>query len=381
MPTGGLPRHILPLVGYNYVVYSLDRTVALNMGLLRPVQCILPEGSVVNPVYPAATGMRSLTCARIQGMVTGAFSRAMPDRLPAGPSGGGGILNVRTTDSRTGRLAMASINPITGGGGGTSFVDGQDGSNSFLKNTPVEITEAEVPIRVRSYELVPDSGGPGRYRGGLAAQMTFQMFTPNSVVTARNRDRVRFSCWGLEGGLPGSTCGFHRTNGNAKPEDLGNTDVVRCGPGDILTISAAGAGGWGDPFERPDQEVLRDVLGGKVSESGARAYGVVVKDGVVDEAATKALRSTPRESLEGMTFDPERLSFERIWSDAVWDRLSQHLFALPVEWRFFVKHELFAAVNADAAAKDDPVAALERAYARVLKQYPQIVPRRLEDAA
>jgi N-methylhydantoinase B len=107
----------------------------------------------------------------------------------------------------------------------------------------------------------------------------------------------------------------------------------------------------------------------------------VIKDGVIDEAATKALRSAPRESIEGMTFDPERLSFERIWSDAVWDRLSQHLFALPVEWRFFVKHELFAAVNADAAAKDDPVAALERAHARVLEQYPQIVPRQLEDAA
>lgn len=228
---------------------------------------------------------------------------------------------------------------------------------------------------------MPDSGGPGRYRGGLAAQMTFQMFTPNSVVTARNRDRVRFSCWGLEGGLPGSTCSFHRANGSAKPEDLGNTDVVRCGPGDILTISAAGAGGWGDPFERPHDEVLQDVLGGKVTEGGARAYGVVIKDGVVDEAATKTLRSAPRESPQGMTFDPERLSFERIWCDAVWDRLSQHLFALPVEWRFFVKHELFAAVNADGAADRDPVAALERAFANVLVQYPQIVPRQLEDAA
>jgi N-methylhydantoinase B len=161
MPTGGLPRHILPLVGYNYVVYSLDPTVALNAGLLRPVRCILPEGSVVNPVYPAATGMRSLTCARIQGMVVGAFSLALPDRLPAGPAGGGGILNVRTTDSRTGRLAMASINPITGGGGGWAKEDGQDGSNSFLKNTPIEITEAEVPIRVLSYGLVPTAAAPG----------------------------------------------------------------------------------------------------------------------------------------------------------------------------------------------------------------------------
>jgi N-methylhydantoinase B len=351
------------------------------MGLLRPVTCILPVGSIVNPVYPAATGMRSLTCTRIQGMVVGAFSRAMPDRLPAGPAGGGGILNVRTTDSRTGRLAMASINPITGGGGGSSFEDGQDGSNSFLKNTPVEITESEVPIRVVSYELVPDSGGPGRYRGGLAAQMKFQMFTPNSVVTARNRDRVRFSSWGLEGGQPGATCGFHRSNGNARSEDLGNTDVVRCAPGDVLTISASGAGGWGDPYARPVQDVVRDVLGGKVSETGARAYGVVIVDGILDEAATDGLRAAPRKSVKGMVFDRERLAFEGIWSNAVWDRLAERLFGLPVEWRFFLKHEIFAAVNADEAASADPLAALERAYAAVLALYPQITADRMEDAA
>jgi N-methylhydantoinase B len=381
MPTGGLPRHILPLVGYNYVVYSLDPTVALNAGLLRPVRCILPEGSVVNPVYPAATGMRSLTCARIQGMVVGAFSLALPDRLPAGPAGGGGILNVRTTDSRTGRLAMASINPITGGGGGWAKEDGQDGSNSFLKNTPIEITEAEVPIRVLSYQLVPDSGGAGRYRGGLAAQMTFQMFTPNSVVTARNRDRVRFSCWGLEGGQPGATCNFLRNPGTEREESLGNTDVVRCAPGDVLMISAAGAGGWGDPFERPVAEVMDDVAQGKVSAEGARDYGVVVLDGELDEAATQTLRAGPGERPKGLVFDKERLSFERIWSDRAWDHLSDTLFALPIEWRFFLKHEIFALVNADAAAEADPVAAIERAYAGLLRLYPQIAPRNVEKAA
>jgi N-methylhydantoinase B len=381
MPTGGLPRHILPLVGYNYVVYSLDTTVALNAGLLRPVRCILPEGSVVNPVYPAATGMRSLTCSRIQGMVVGAFSQAMPDRLPAGPAGGGGILNVRTTDSRTGRLAMASINPITGGGGGSAREDGQDGSNSFLKNTPIEITEAEVPIKVLGYGLVPDSGGAGRHRGGLAAQMTFQLFSPNSVVTARNRDRVRFSCWGLEGGQPGATCGFLRNPGTAGEEALGNTDVVRCAPGDVLMISASGAGGWGDPFTRPLTEVLDDVAQGKVSEAGALAYGVVIETGIVDQEKTTALRARPRSTPSGLTLDPARLDFETIWSDAAWDHLSERLFALPVEWRFFMKHQIFAAVSTDAAAASDPVAAIERAYASLLVLYPQVAPRTIGAAA
>ncbi len=380
MPTGGLPRHILPLVGYNYVVYSLDPTVALNCGLSRPVRCILPEGSVVNPVYPAATGMRSLTCARIQGIVIGAFSRAMPDRLPAGQAGGGGILNVRTTDAHTGRLAMASINPITGGGGGAAQGDGQDGSNSFLKNTPVEITEAEVPIRVHSYGLLPDSGGPGRYRGGLGTQMTFQVFTPNSVVTARNRDRVRFSSWGVAGGLAGATCGFTRNPGSEHAENLGNTDVVRCAPGDVLTISASGAGGWGDPFERSVEAVLRDVAGGKVSEAGARAYGVAIAGGALDAAATAVLRAAPRPPAPALRYDPARIAFERIWSDAAWDRLAELLFALPVEWRFFMKHQTFAQVAQDAAAEADPVAAIERGFAAAAAPYPQLALRQGEAA-
>lgn len=369
MPTGGLPRHILPLVGYNYVIYSLDPTVALNCGLSRPVRCILPEGSVVNPVHPAATGMRSLTCVRIQGMVIGAFSRAMPDRLPAGQSGGGGILNVRTTDTRTGRLAMASINPITGGGGAAANGDGQDGSNSFLKNTPVEITESEVPIRVLRYGLLPDSGGAGRFRGGLACEMSFQVFSPDSVVTARNRDRVRFSSWGSQGGLPGATCSFHRNKGTPQEADLGNTDVVRCGPGDVMTISAAGAGGWGDPFARPVAEVLRDVAEGKVTPQGALAYGVVFNGDTLDEAATEAMRATARE-IEAITLDPRRQEFERIWSDAAWDRLAELLFQLPVEWRFFMKHQTFAAMPAEVTG--DPVAAVERAFAEAASHHPQI---------
>ncbi|WP_159995437.1 hydantoinase B/oxoprolinase family protein [Roseomonas sp. 18066] len=381
MPTGGLPRHILPLVGYNYVVYSLDPTVALNGGLARPVRCILPEGSVVNPQHPAATGMRSLTCVRIQGMVIGAFSRALPDRLPAGPAGGGGILNVRTTDARTGRLAMASINPITGGGGGAAEGDGLDGSNSFLKNTPVEITEAEVPIRVLSYGLMPDSGGAGHHRGGLGTQMTFRLATPNSVVTARNRDRVRFSSWGAQGGAPGATCGFTRNPGTPRAEALGNTDVVRCAPGDVLSISASGAGGWGDPFTRPLAAVLQDVAEGKVTEAGARAYGVVIAAGALDAAATGALRATPRPEPQAILFDAARQEFEKIWSEAAWDRLAELLFALPVEWRFFMKHEVFAEMAADAQAQADPVAAIERGFAAAAARHPQIGPVTRRDAA
>ncbi len=172
MPTGGDPRLILMMVGLVYVLYSLDPTILLNLGLTRVCHSILPEGTVVNPTFPAAVGMRSLTCMRLQGVIFGAFSQAAPDRLPAGPASGGPIMNVNTVDNRTGRRVVASIDPISGGAGGNPEQDGTDGSganSSFLKNTPVEINEADLPIRILRYGLARDSGGPGRRRGGLAA--------------------------------------------------------------------------------------------------------------------------------------------------------------------------------------------------------------------
>ena len=213
MPTGGAERHILLMVGYTYCLYSIDPTILLNGGITRPARCVIPEGTILNPQFPAAVGMRSMTCGRLQGVTIGAFQAAVPDLLPAGPAGSSAIMNVKTTDNRSGRTIMASIDPITGGAGGWSGGDGADGSganSSFLKNTPVEINETEVPIKVLRYGLVPDTGGAGKHRGGLGTLLEFKVFAPNTVVTARNRDRTRFSAWGSNGGRPGATSSFWR---------------------------------------------------------------------------------------------------------------------------------------------------------------------------
>ena len=242
VPTGGAERHILLMVGYTYCLYSIDPTILLNGGITRPARCIIPEGTILNPKFPAAVGMRSMTCSRLQGVTIGAFQSAVPDLLPAGPAGGGAIMNVKTTDNRSGRTIMASIDPITGGAGGWSGGDGADGSganSSFLKNTPVEINETEVPIKVLRYGLVPDSGGAGRHRGGLATQLEFKVFAPNTVVTARNRDRTRFSSWGSMGGRPGATSCFWRNQDTNAAIDLGNTDVVPLDPGDVILVTSS----------------------------------------------------------------------------------------------------------------------------------------------
>ncbi len=382
VPTGGAERHILLMVGYTYSLYTIDPTIPLNGGITRPARCIIPEGSVLNPKFPAAVGMRSLTCGRLQSVILGAFQAAMPQAMPAGPGSSAGIMNVKTIDSKTGRRIMASINPMTGGAGGSSFGDGADGSganSSFLKNTPVEINEAEVPIRFHSYGLVPDSGGAGKFRGGLATELEFQLFSPNSVVTARNRDRTRFSTWGAAGGSPGATSSFWRNPDSNHAENLGNTDVVNLDPGDVIRIIAAGGAGWGAPTERDVEAVLRDIQQGKVTPHAAeRDYGIVLRDGKLDKAATAAARAALAKTAgqrppAHFHFNEARDAFEREWTDANYDALSASLATLPVHWRHFVKRRIFDRLGAIAVQdRRGDGSEVRAAFAVAVAEFPEL---------
>ncbi|MBV8914055.1 MAG: hydantoinase B/oxoprolinase family protein, partial [Acetobacteraceae bacterium] len=379
MPTGGRPRHMLAMVGAVYAMYSLDPTVTLNYGLTRPLQAIMPAGTVMHAVEPAAVGMRSLTCNVVQTTVIGAFARAAPGRLPASPSNGLSLMNVKTS-TRTGRPVMASIGPVGGGAGGGPFADGAEGSGanmSFLKNTPVEINEAEVPIRIHRYGLVPDTGGAGRWRGGSALEMEFQVFAPQSMVTARNRDRSVFSAWGLAGGQAGATSRFARNPQGPETVELGSTDIVMCDPGDILLIQGPGGGGYGDPLERGTDEVLTDVRRGFVSAERAREdYGVAIEAGAVDERATARLRGelSRKRALGEFGHGPGRVAHEAVWTQARYDVLTRILLAAPVPWRYFVKHRLFAALRDKAAGPDGGAADVVRAYAELRERFTDLPP-------
>lgn len=372
MPTGGNPRHILLMVGWNYALYTLDSSVLLNGGLLRPATCIVPEGTVLNPVYPAAVGMRSLTCSRLQGVIMGAFQRAVPDRLPAGPGSGGPMMNVNTTDNRTGRRVMAAIDPITGGAGGSPFGDGMDGSGAnsgFLKNTPVEINEAEVPIRILRYGLEPDSGGAGLHRGGLATVLEFRVHAPGTVVTARNRDRSRFRSWGVQGGRAGAASQFWRNPGTNRAENLGNTDVVTLDPGDVIRIVCSGGSGWGPAWQRPVEEVLADVAAGKVTaEAAERDYGVVPGDDAATAARRAGLASLPSRDFDA---GPERDAYEQVWTEANYAALTGILALLPVHWRHYAKRRIFALVDANHDRRGDG-SEVRAAFAALQAEFPQI---------
>ncbi|HEV7260797.1 MAG TPA: hydantoinase B/oxoprolinase family protein [Bosea sp. (in: a-proteobacteria)] len=373
VPTGSDPRHTLLLVGVYYVLYTLNPQLLLNSGLTRPFTCIAPEGTVLNPAFPAAVGMRSLTCARLRSLIFGAFSLAVPERMPAAPAGSSSIVNVMTTDERTHRSVIAAINPVVGGGGGMPHRDGPNGSGAdaaYLKNTPIEITETEVPIQFVRYGLLPDSGGAGRWRGGLATVMEFKVFSPNSRITVRNRDRSIFRPWGTLGGLSAETSNFIINPGAANERVLGNTDIAIAEPGDVIHIHSPGGGGRGCPLDREPERVRLDVERGYVSDAAAKdRYGVVLCDGAVDADATTKLRATMREAVHRshFHFGPERDAFESVWHARNYDALTRLLAALPVHWRFFVKTKVFAAISDDRNANDVPAA-----FAAVRRDYPQV---------
>ncbi len=355
VPTGGNPRHTLMLVGVFYVLYTLNPGLLLNHGLTRPFTCILPEGTMVNPSFPAAVGMRSLSCARLRSLLFGAFGLAMPERMPAAPAGSSSIVNVMTHDDRTGEALIAAVNPVVGGGGGMPHGDGTDGSGAdaaYLKNTPIEITEAEVPIRFRCYGLASGTGGAGRWRGGLATQMEFQVFTPNTRITARNRDRCRFQAWGILGGKAGRASEMLLNPGQPDEKLLNNIDTFTAGPGDIIRITSPGGGGRGDPLEREPERVLRDVVCAYITAAAAEAdYGVVIRDETIDLPATEALRASRRPNAPHphFHFGAEREAFERIWSRDAYDAMTVILAALPIHWRHFVKRRLMQAVTAEGS--------------------------------
>ncbi|MBU05987.1 MAG: hydantoin utilization protein B [Dehalococcoidales bacterium] len=352
IPTGGNERHVLLMIPLIYVLYTMDNNIFLNSGLIRPARSRLPVGSIVNPIFPAAVGMRSLGIMRLSSCLFGAFAQALPDLIPCASGDGGPLINVRTTDVATGRKLMANLDPITGGAGGTAFRDGTEGSGAnfgFLKNTPVEINEAEVPVKILKYGLERDSGGAGKWRGGNGTVLEFQTFSPNTTITARNRDRSHFTSWGAKGGAAGAVSSFFLNPGTDQEVNLGNTDVVTIAPGDIIRIASSGAGGWGDPLDRDPERVLTDVRCGFVSLEAAKTdYKVVIRNDKIEVDETNTLRKEAKQngfSHNGngaFGFNQYRRDFEALWTPENYDVLMKAIWRLPVDWRFFVKHQVFS---------------------------------------
>ncbi len=377
IPSAGLVHPWLTL-RVMAMVATIDPTVPLNAGLQRPIRMIAPEGTVVNPVRPAAVGVRHAACVRVNDLINGALGQAAPHVMTAANSGMIVPVVVAEPDGRGGRNVQV-IEPMTGGTGarfGADGTDGRDPSISNLANNPVETVEAELAVEIERYALRQDSAGPGQWRGGAGLELTFRIGAEGSMVLARGMERAVFRPWGMAGGAPGAPAELTILRQDAPAEALTRIDVLELKAGDRVRLSTAGAGGYGHPYDREPAQVLEDVAQGLVSsEAAARDYGVVVVHGAVDEAATAARRAT-RVPLDGN--GPERTRWQAVFGAGDMTRFTAALAALPLARRQPVRRAVYDAVLALLPAGfptvDAPQHALAAARTRLATELDAIVP-------
>lgn len=282
---------------YQVVRCALTVDVPNTAGAFRPVRVITKPGTVTEVVMPGASSMRGVTGFRILDALNGALAQLLPGRVPAAGEGGNTLAIFGADDPGSGdRFIFYEL--VVGTWGGTPVCDGNDGVTnpaSLAANIPIEVAEAEYPIVVERYGLVRDTGGAGRYRGGLSVERVWRCLTPETSLIVRS-DRARHAPYGLAGGAPGATAVNLVVHPDGSEERLPAMFSTMIGAGDVYMHRMAGGGGWGDPLERDPEAVAHDVRNEKVSvDAAGELYGVVIgTDGLVDGEATSAVRDERR---------------------------------------------------------------------------------------
>ncbi|WP_298962804.1 hydantoinase B/oxoprolinase family protein [uncultured Roseibium sp.] len=256
-------------------------------------EVLFRKGSFLQPEYPAPLGLRGLTAMRMISAMCGLLN-AGEGEAPAANSAY--VVNIMRGKYRTveGRLEPYLLADGIGVGyGARSTADGIDAVYFVAQeNYPVEFLEAGYPVTMRVYGIATDSGGAGRYRGGCGIVREYEILAEETMVAIRI-DSVKNPPWGIHGGKSGRH-GVAVVNPGTEAEirldPLSDGNMLK--RGDILRIQTGGGGGYGHPYDRPAEEVLRDVLGGFVTQEAAIGeYGVVIEEGELDHLATQALRN------------------------------------------------------------------------------------------
>ena len=271
-----------------------------NDGCAKPVKLIAPEGTVVHCKFPAAVAARLVIGHYITEIIYRALSGVARNKVISASGGTPAQMNVfygKRNDARPWHSVI-----IRGGGMGASSLS--DGNYVYIfpangANTPIEIFESDTPLIVEKRELLPDSGGPGRMKGGLGQREVFRVpddqYAPIPPVNLGiQAGRHIHPPEGLFGGKPGAKAQFLVNGMPGNPFGL-----TQLKPGDVVTIDAAGGGGYGNPLERDPEMVERDVLEGYVSpEKTGEDYRVVIDPNTmtVDQEATRKLRNTSRKT-------------------------------------------------------------------------------------
>ncbi|HEX6249038.1 MAG TPA: hydantoinase B/oxoprolinase family protein [Nocardioidaceae bacterium] len=266
-----------------------------------------PKGTLLTPEFPAPTNARTFVILRLLGVLAGVVAKAVDGRMPADQE------TIRYTgvygEDIDGRpYLMREV--LGGGSGGRYYADGEDTIHVVpdSRNLPTEFTEARFPFRVEMLGLAIDSGGAGKYRGGLGYEKHIRMLKDGHFMSIA--DRSILACWGVNGGKAGKPFevvidpgGPHERTVDALADDEPVT------AGEVIRIRTTGGGGWGNPLERDPELVVRDVVWRKVSpEAALSAYGVVLTGSLEDDSLSYDAEAT-EQHREKLTSRADREAF------------------------------------------------------------------------
>lgn len=268
-----------------------DPAILLNDGFYDLVEVRIPEGSILKPKFPAPLSCRTHLLGRIFDIMGGLLGQGAPQAMNAAGFSDSPHFMYSGYDAAGEWFQLFQIG--FGGIPGRPAGDGPDGHSLWpgFTNVPNEFVEAYFPLRIETYETLCDSGGAGLHRGGNGLRVAYRLLADGEISI--HDDRWLTHPWGVNGGEPGQRSRKELVRGDGSRQILpSKCDSIRVVAGDLLLFDTWGAGGWGDPLQRDPAKVLADVAKGLVSAEGARRYGVVVRDGQADPAATEALRAS-----------------------------------------------------------------------------------------
>ena len=281
-----------------------------NDGVFRPITVIAPSGTITNGKLPAACAARGLTGFRGVDCCFGALAQLYPDRVYAASDGGNTGITIGGYDKALNPFIYVDF--LSGAWGGRPTSDGLDGNTCMFANMAsfsVEVIEAENPLEVLDYEFVPDTGGAGRYRGGMSQRKTWRMLADEGILQVR-ADRQTHRPYGLQGGGPGMPGRNVLDPGMPTETKLASKLTMTLRKGQIFRHDLPGAGAYGDALTSDLALVAKDLRDGLVSiEAAARDYGVVARGDPpeIDTDATTALRArltATRKRLPSVAWEP-----------------------------------------------------------------------------
>ncbi len=255
------------------LIAALDSDMPSNQGVLDVVDIEIEPGTLLNSVFPAPVAARAHACQRVIDVVLGALSEALPDQVIAAANGANTTAVFSGVDPRTNRPYLY-LETLGGGMGARASKDGKDGVQVGITNTsnlPVESIEQEYPLRVEEYGFVGDSGGAGKYRGGMGLRRVVTPVDHHCVFNGAG-ERFRYQPWGLFGGEAGGSGRFliRDAGGERRLDD--KPGEVQMTPETRVVIETPGAGGYGPPEERSTEAIDRDRRSGKFSRLFLQRY-------------------------------------------------------------------------------------------------------------